>query len=175
MKLTSSLRWVIAIVIAALPTFAPCPGTAQSEARTPLLPRGAFSRAELYTTALARVTIRDVIVEPHALRGRVTGDSTARSYPVDDLLAVRVVDGTQMRTYAGIGALSFGLGALVAVLTVGRDHGNEPGYANTSLAFVLAATAAGTGLGALVGSARPRWRTLYSQPASLRDAADSNR
>jgi hypothetical protein len=129
------------------------------------------------TASRARVRLGDA--EWHRLAGTGSGMSPdgARVYVHDggatapvtevvvgDIRELQVAGGSNAGKGAFIGgAIGLGLG-LVAVVALSGDEWTTPS-GGQAIAGMLLNTAAGAGLGALIGSASTHWRTVYQADA----------
>ena len=107
-----------------------------------------------------------------ALPRKVTGSISATAVPTSSLTEVPLHDVREVQVARGSnagkggflgGVIGLGFGIVAVILASGDDWTTPtPGEAVTGM---LITTAAGAGIGALVGSASTHWRTVYGADA----------
>jgi hypothetical protein len=93
-----------------------------------------------------------------------TAVSGSQLLPIAQLAEIQVAHGSHAGSGAKIGG---GLGAALALLAVALTSGQDYVSPTTgqAVAAVVGWTGIGAGIGALIGSASPRWQTVYLPPA----------
>lgn len=121
-----------------------------------------YARGQVYLNDVHRLDVRALTIHGDQLRFQVEEEARFRKHALQDVYAIRVVEGTQSKRFALLGGSVAGGTATLSALSVMADY---PGYDSETLAvsgvFVAGMAALGAVIGSLIGARTPRWRTLY--------------
>lgn len=121
-----------------------------------------YARGQIYFNDVHRLDVRSLTIRSDQLRFQVEEEARFRKHTLQDVYAIRVVEGTQAKRYTLLGGSVAGGTATLSALSVLAEY---PDFGSEEVVlsgvFVAGMAALGAVIGSLIGARTPRWRTLY--------------